>query len=218
MADTDTYALTVLSTKQKAKLFQDTPRQYIKQKPGRGGKSLAYVETGYVVKVLTETFNHMWDFDVVEQQVGNTHIWVKGKLTIYGRNADGTPIPLSKTQFGGAEIKRSRESDAIIDIADDLKAAASDALKKCASMFGVAADVYFPTIDQDDGDDTVQVKQAEAVFTPPKTTAKGGVAEVACTECHDASPTRMSEAVVTYSMKNFGKPLCLQCQGKVRGS
>src|SRR5205085_662824 len=50
-----------------------------------------------------------------------------------------------KTQFGGAEIKRHASgprSGRPLSIADDYKAAASDALKKCASLLGIGLDLY----------------------------------------------------------------------------
>ena len=50
-----------------------------------------------------------------------------------------------KTQFGGADIKRhasGASSGRPLSIADDYKAAASDALKKCASLLGIGLDLY----------------------------------------------------------------------------
>jgi hypothetical protein len=50
-----------------------------------------------------------------------------------------------KTQFGGADIKRhasGAKSGRPLSIADDYKAAASDALKKCASLLGIGLDLY----------------------------------------------------------------------------
>jgi ribosome-binding protein aMBF1 (putative translation factor) len=43
--------------------------------------------------------------------------------------------------FGGSSITFDREGR-VVSIADDLKAAASDALKKCASLLGVALEMY----------------------------------------------------------------------------
>jgi hypothetical protein len=43
--------------------------------------------------------------------------------------------------FGGTAVTLDKDGRAI-SIADDLKAAASDALKKCASLFGVALEMY----------------------------------------------------------------------------
>jgi len=42
-----------------------------------------------------------------------------------------------KTQFGSSKITRAKGSGEPISLADDYKAAATDCLKKCATMFGV---------------------------------------------------------------------------------
>lgn len=118
-----------------------TPPKFIKVKPGRGGKQLAYVDTGYVINRLNKAFSFLWDFKVLDQSIGNGQVWVKGELTVH----ISPTLQITKSQFGGSDIKMSKETGKAIDIADDLKAAASDCLKKCASMFGVASDVYFPT-------------------------------------------------------------------------
>lgn len=125
-----------------ALLDEKTPTQFIKKRQGRGGMTFDYVETGYVVKKLNEVFNGMWDFEILEQEVGKNHIWVKGKLTVKFVDAKGNIHTLVKSQFGGSEVKKTKTGE-VIDIADDLKAASSDALKKCASLLGVASDVYF---------------------------------------------------------------------------
>ena len=51
--------------------------------------------------------------------------------------ADG----IVKMAFGGSSITRDREGRAL-SLADDLKAAGSDALKKAASLLGVALELY----------------------------------------------------------------------------
>ena len=120
-----------------------TPSKYIKQRVGTGGKMFDYVEAGYVVKTLNEKFNWkgvpLWDFKIIDKQIGNTQIWVLGELTLHISDA----ITITKQQFGAADIKKSRATQAIISIGDDLKAASSDALKKCASLVGIASDVYW---------------------------------------------------------------------------
>jgi len=122
-------------------LNKKTPKKFIKKRPGRGGKYFDYVETGYVVEQLNKAFNGMWDFEILDKQIGREKIWVLGKLTVKFITPLGVQT-VSKSQFGGSDIKRTKEGE-IIDIGDDLKAAASDALKKCASLFGIAKDVYF---------------------------------------------------------------------------
>lgn len=123
-------------------ITQKTPKQFIKERPGPGGLRLSYVEVGYVINILNQVFGYDWDFRVLDQQVGKKQVWVRGELTV--RIKDRTVI---KGQFGGADIKFNRNSNEPVSIADDLKAAASDALKKCASMLGIAGDIYWKDLD-----------------------------------------------------------------------
>ena len=47
-----------------------------------------------------------------------------------------------KMQFGASQVTRERETKALISLGDDLKAAATDALKKCATFLGVGLHLY----------------------------------------------------------------------------
>jgi hypothetical protein len=122
-------------------LLQRTPKSEIKQRQGRGNMTYSYVEHGYVTERLNLIFGFNWDFEVVDKQILDDEVIVEAKLTV--RTKDGQEIV--KTQFGGAEVKRfgsGAKSGKPLSIADDYKAAASDALKKCATMLGIALDLY----------------------------------------------------------------------------
>ena len=133
-----------------------TPKDKIKQRPGRGGKTFDYVETGYIVELLNKTFNGLWDFEIDQQEVGQTQVWVKGKLTVWL----SSEMKISKTQFGGSDIKKTQDGKPI-DIADDLKAASSDCLKKCASLLGFAKDIYWK--EKTNSTSTTQTRSANDV-------------------------------------------------------
>jgi hypothetical protein len=60
-------------------------------------------------------------------------VLVLGKLT-----ADN----VVKCQFGSSKITRTKDTGEIISLADDLKAAGTDSLKKCATMLGVGLYLY----------------------------------------------------------------------------
>jgi hypothetical protein len=47
-----------------------------------------------------------------------------------------------KSQFGSSRVTRARETGEIVSLADDLKSAATDALKKCATLLGVGLHLY----------------------------------------------------------------------------
>ncbi len=122
-------------------LLQRTPRHEIKVRQGRGGMKFSYVEHGYVTERLNMVFGFNWDFEVVDKQILEDEVIVEARLTV--RTPGGQTIV--KTQFGGADIKRhasGQKSGRPLSIADDFKAAASDALKKCASLLGIGLDLY----------------------------------------------------------------------------
>lgn len=131
-----------LNQAQLAFLTQKTPAKFVKRRPGPGGVVLDYVEIGYVVNVLNQAFGWDWDFRIIEQQIGNKQVWVRGELTV---RLQGQAI--TKSQYGGADIRFNRATGESISIADDLKAAASDCIKKCASLFQIASDIYLRDID-----------------------------------------------------------------------
>ena len=58
---------------------------------------------------------------------------VLGKLSAGG---------VTKTVFGGSSITRARETGEPVSISDDLKAGASDALKKACSLLGIGLELY----------------------------------------------------------------------------
>jgi hypothetical protein len=112
-------------------LCRPFPPEAIKSRPGQHGKTLSYVPVDQVIGRLNEGTD-AWSFEIVSHKVEADEVIVLGKLT-----ADGQ----TKMHFGGSSITLDKEGRAV-SIADDLKAAASDALKKCASLFGVALEMY----------------------------------------------------------------------------
>jgi len=124
-----------------------TPAKFIKTRPGPNGKLIKYVEIGYIVNELNNAFGPFWEFQVIDKQIGKEQVWVQGRLTVKERK---TNFSITKENFGGADIKFSSRTSKPIDIANDLKSATSDCIKKCASMFGIASDVFFKEQDQYD--------------------------------------------------------------------
>lgn len=125
-----------------ALLTQKTPPAFVKQRPGPGGQLLNYVEIGYVVTLLNQVFSWDWDFRILEEQIGRKQVWVRGELAV--RLLDRSIV---KSQYGGADIRMNPKTGQSVSIADDLKAAASDCLKKCASLLQIASDIYWPDLD-----------------------------------------------------------------------
>ena len=137
-----------LAPRQKRIVAAETPADFIKTRKGKGGKEFKYTEVGYTIAKLNEAFSPVgWDFEVVEEKVIEsggkiTEVWVKGKLTVIDHK-NGWRV--SKNQYGTKKHYGDKSEDNLLG--DTLKSAASDALKKCASLFGVALDVYWQQLD-----------------------------------------------------------------------
>ncbi len=130
-----------LSPISKRVVYMPTPQQFIKQRKIRGGGIANYVETGYIIARLNEAFSPLgWDFEIVEQIIEPKEVVVKGKLTIKDYK---TGYSIGKTQYG------TKERYAGVPLGDTLKACASDCLKKCSSLLGIALDVYWPSLDEE---------------------------------------------------------------------
>lgn len=126
-----------LNGHQLKQLLKKTPAQYIHKRPAKGGGTWDYVSGGYVKKTLNLMFGWDWDFEIVEQMVLHNEAIVKGRLTC--RTNGHTII---KMQYGNKDIICKKGTDVPLSIGNDLKAAATDALKKCAAEIGIAADIY----------------------------------------------------------------------------
>ncbi len=121
-------------------LSMPTPTKYIMQRKGRGNLVLDYVETNYVMGLLNAIFKFDWDSEIIEQIVDKDEGQIAMKVRITVRFADGKVV--TKTAWGGSDIKRMKEPKKMVDFADDLKSAESDGIKKAASMLGICWDVY----------------------------------------------------------------------------
>ena len=128
-----------LNANQLKHLLKSTPAQYVKQRPAKGGGSWNYVSGGYVKKVLNLMFGWDWDFEIVEEKIliEAKEIVVKGRLTC---RTNGRTIV--KMQYGNKDIIFRKGTEIPLSVGNDLKSAATDALKKCASEIGIAADIY----------------------------------------------------------------------------
>ncbi len=109
--------------------------EQIKQRDGNFGKTLDYVEGHAIIQRLNDAFDGEWSFEILKHEVfeDKDEVIVQGKLTAEN---------VVKTQFGSSQITRAKETGEIISLADDLKAAATDSLKKCATMLGVGLHFY----------------------------------------------------------------------------
>lgn len=155
----------IFNANQVQKIFNTTNAKYKYSRPAKGGGTWTYVRASYVRRTLDGLFGFNWNFEILTpdetafQMAAMTGVVsLRGRLT--GRvKVDGKWVEIYREQYGRAEVKwqtvtkngvKTRKIDdwsgkpLPLDFGNDLKAAASDALKKCAAQLGIAADVYDP--------------------------------------------------------------------------
>ncbi len=107
--------------------------EVIQQRKGRFGQMLDYVGAHYVIERLNQAMEGEWSFCIREHVILEDEVIVIGELSSHG---------ISHQQFGSSSITRGKQDNQPISIGDDLKGAASDCLKKCATQFGVGLHLY----------------------------------------------------------------------------
>lgn len=112
------------------KLEMAFPASVVKERKGRRGQRWKYIKVGDVIKRLNEALEGEWSFTVEVVMEYPDCVIVKGRLEVN---------EVIKEQFGSKDWMRNDEGE-FIDQGDDYKAAASDALKKCASLLGIPVD------------------------------------------------------------------------------
>jgi len=112
--------------------------EQIKQREGNFGKMLDYIEGHAVIQRLNDAFDADWSFVIVKHEI----IKETDEVIVLGKLGAGT---IRKTQFGASRITRARNTGDMMSLADDLKAAATDSLKKCATMLGIGLHLYNKT-------------------------------------------------------------------------
>lgn len=128
-----------LNKKQLQLILQKTPPQYVKKRPAKGGGTWDYVTGGYVKKCLNLMFGWRWSFEIIDEKImiEAKEVVVKGRLTCHTEQGE-----IVKMQYGNKDIIFRKNSDIPLSVGNDMKAAATDCLKKCAAEIGIAADIY----------------------------------------------------------------------------
>jgi hypothetical protein len=108
------------------------PKEKIKQRPGKAGMTYDYVTPDFVIGLLNVAFDYRWSTRIVSHAVYDGTAVVGLELTVY----DAEGVPIVKQQFGSCEPKKG------MGPGEAFKSAASDALKKAATLLGVALELY----------------------------------------------------------------------------
>ena len=127
----------------------------IKTRKGSFGNMIDYVDIQLIIQRLNDAFDGKWNFEVIDHQIQQTEVIVLGKLSAED---------VHKSQFGSNKITVSKAGE-VVSIGDDLKAATSDSLKKCASMFGVGLHIYGDSLPEQPAD---KGKKSNPNPAPPK--------------------------------------------------
>lgn len=198
-----------VSKEQILTIFQKTPPRHIYTRPAKGGGTWDYVTATYVKKVLNYVFGFMWSFEVVQFGKEEKQVWILGKLTVKDPKSG---LEITKSQFGRADIKYKKQTNEMLDYGNDLKAATSDALKKCAAEFGIASDIYGKNEFKEVSEKEAPKEKKEVI--KPETIA---VKEL-CQNCFEESSkeTQLLSQVASYSRRVYGRPLCVEHQKSAR--
>lgn len=136
---------------QLAMITKGVDPQYISHRD-KGKKTYQYVEASYIMELLNQLFGYTWSWELIGDPIIRTtggkdksgldksFVTVKGRLSVPVLNPSGDPkyIWITKESYGshlfaGTDPEVQGYS---------YKSAATDALKKCASMLGIAKNVY----------------------------------------------------------------------------
>jgi Rad52/22 family double-strand break repair protein len=96
--------------------------EQIRRRQGRNGL-LDYVEGHSVIQRLNDALEGGWSFEITHHEVREDEVIVLGRLT-----AETT----TKMAFGTSQVTRERESGQLVSLGDDLKAAATDSVRRVA--------------------------------------------------------------------------------------
>ncbi len=110
------------------------PAEHVRTRPGQHGRTLSYVDVSTVLQRLHEACDVV-SFEVVRHEILENEVIVVGRLT-----ADG----IVNIDFGCAAITQDSDGMAV-SVGDDLKAASSDCIKRCARLLGCPLDLQAHT-------------------------------------------------------------------------
>ena len=121
------------------KLTKPFPREAVKQREGSRGKLLDYVEGHTVIRRLNEATGNRWNFSVLRIEERDRIVRMRdGEREVTEIKAlVELDIPgLGKRQHVGVQLVGAGGGE------DLYKGAITDALKKAATLFGVALELY----------------------------------------------------------------------------
>ncbi len=108
------------------------PKEKIKQRPGKAGMTYDYVTPDFIISLLNEAFDYRWNTVITHRTMVADTAVVELQLTVW----DAENQAIVKTQYGSCDVGRG------MGPGEAFKGAASDAMKKAATLLGVALELY----------------------------------------------------------------------------
>lgn len=187
----------------------------------RGGVTLEYHTGEQITSKLNELLGFMnWSFAITTHGIHAEadECWVLGELTV---TLDGRTV--TRQQFGSQKIKRSRSSGTPLDIGFDLKGAATDCLKKCASLIGIGLYLWAKTPPPQ----PAQMRNLGGASGPKPTpisgpgdsSPAGPLTDLTCEECAEPlTETRFKDGtnwsadqLAVFGRRKHSRILCMKC-------
>jgi len=192
-------------------ITEPTPAHLIYQRDGTGGMKFDYVPGWYAKKRLNYALGFNQSFEIKSKEIVGMSAVVEGRLSIKDPKT-GKEI-LYKDDIGGHTIQflsgKAKTPENAVNIANDYKSAATDALKRCMHQVGFFSDIYGKA---ESHENNVVVKNGQKDDMVDVEVVDDNDPRDSKFECHDCG-NPMSEAEVQYSKKFFkGKQFCRTCQ------
>lgn len=174
---------------------------------------LTYVDGEMVISRLNEELGlGGWSFEVKDVKILEDEVWALGRMTVYG--PERTVV---REQAGGQIINRKKSGE-VIELANDIKGAITDCLKKCATLLGVGLYLFNPTERREVEQDMQQAKRQPARPVKPEQQPANAMPQAfACEECgEELTATTFKDGTVwepallaTYGQRKHGKVYCM---------
>lgn len=186
-----------------------TPKKYIFEREGTGGKKFLYIPGWYAKKCANFAFGFNHSFEIKNKSIAGVSAVVEGRFIVNDPKT-GREI-LHKDDIGGHIIRflkdKAKTPENAVDIANDYKSAVTDCMKRCMSQIGFWKDVYGVNEVKDEGFNVKE--ESRPVDVKVKDTVPGPDKEpvILCQDCDGI----VGQAGADFSKRIYGKVLCKEC-------
>lgn len=190
-------AIKFVMGKAKEVLEEKLNPKWVKQRT-QGKTTLSYIGGHTVIRLLNKAFNYQWSFEIVSEEI----VQSIPKFNKYAKEGqekfeDQPPVAkvLGRLTVPGLGVKEQYGSKVLIGGASEqesaFKSASTDALKKCASLFGIGLELYGDDEGLVDAEEYSQpapqqkpVTQQQKPVTQPTTNQSGATQQQASTQAN----------------------------------